>query len=172
MKQRDPHSIATPATTVNVDGARPRYVNPFRLFIGSFTPQWLERIPSSSVSFGAKHCYARLCRYASKETGIASPTHEQLAVALGTSERTIRKYLRKLAEQGFIESRRRGLKRANEYRFLNHPAMNSFRRGASDQERNPCSDQEQNTLSVLSYKENQKRESEGERKLLHFPREK
>ena len=122
------------------DGSQPKaYFNPYKLFVGSFIPEWLER--RKEISPGAKLCYARLLRHADRETGIAWPKQETLGEELGVSSRMIRDYLGELGEQGLIESRRLGLKKSNRYRFLLHPWITSAleRKDSSGQDRQDSS---------------------------------
>lgn len=97
------------------------YINPYRLFVGSFVPNWLLRAPT--ISHGAKLVYARLCQYADKSTGEAWPNQAELAAEIGTSERQARRYIAELVAAGLIECHRRGLGECNAYRFLHHPMM-------------------------------------------------
>jgi DNA-binding transcriptional ArsR family regulator len=156
---------AAPAQYSSPDQQSPRsYIVPYKLFISSLVPQWLERMP---IPAGAKLCYARLVRFDRQHTGIAEVKQDELAAAIGVSDKTVRKYLDRLETKGLIEITRRGQGRPSQYRFLAHPAIDSFLNRASDsdrntssvQERNPYSDQDRNACSAPSYKkENQERE--------------
>ena len=60
------------------DGSQPKaYFNPYKLFVGSFIPEWLER--RKEISPGAKLCYARLLRHADRETGLPGRSKRLLA---------------------------------------------------------------------------------------------
>jgi hypothetical protein len=64
---------AAPATTVPSQPVFcPRRINPFRLFVGSMIPNWLQCRPE--VSQGAKLAYARLAQYAGKDGGCLPET--------------------------------------------------------------------------------------------------
>ncbi len=97
-----------------------RYINPYRLFVGSFIPNWLLRC--NDISAEAKLVYARLCQFAGKE-GQAWPSVATLAEECGINERTMERYLSELKRFGLIEAVRRGLGLTNAYRFLWHPLM-------------------------------------------------
>jgi Helix-turn-helix domain len=120
------------------------YINPYRLFVGSFIANWLER--RKELSPDAKLCYARLSRYADRRTGMAWLKQETLGEDLGVSPRTIRDYLGELEKHSLIESEQRGFGRANRYRFLQHPWF------TSDQDR-------QDSAGPLKFEENHLRES-------------
>jgi hypothetical protein len=60
-----------------------RLINPYKLFVGSFIPNWL--LKREEISQGAKLCYARLCQYAG-EDGECYPSQKKLAEALGIPE--------------------------------------------------------------------------------------
>jgi AraC-like DNA-binding protein len=129
------------------------YINPYKHFVGSFIPEWLE--VRNEITPGAKLCYARLARHANRETGLAWPKQETLARELGVSERQVRDYLRELEQHNLIESKRRGLKKPNEYRFLRHPWM------ASDLDRNRGSVPDRNSSSgPLKSEKNQSEENQ------------
>jgi DNA-binding transcriptional ArsR family regulator len=91
--------------------------NPYKLFVGSFIPNWL--LKRKEISFCAKLTYARLCQYAG-EDGEAFPRIETLAAEIGTSVRTVARALAELKTAGLIEVERRGLGQSNSYFFLIH----------------------------------------------------
>jgi hypothetical protein len=91
--------------------------NPYKLFIGSFIPNWLMRRPE--LSQGAKLCYARLAQYAG-EGGHAHPAQETLAKELAVSDRQVRKYVKELMAQELITTRQFGMAQTNAYVFLWH----------------------------------------------------
>jgi hypothetical protein len=92
-------------------------INPFKLFIGAFVPNWL--MERADVSPGAKLCYGRLCQFAGRE-GLANPRQETLAESLGVSVRSVRNYLDELVTLRLLEEVRKGRDKANEYAFLSH----------------------------------------------------
>ena len=96
---------------------RPRRINPYKMFVGSFVPNWL--LCRREISQGAKLCYARLAQFAG-EDGLCYPKQTTLASELGVAERTVRDYIRELEESNLIESVQNGLRRANDYYFLDH----------------------------------------------------
>lgn len=94
---------------------------PYRLFVGSFLPNWL--LKSKDVSVGAKVCYARLCQFAG-ERNDCRPSQETLATELGVTVRQVRRYLAELEESKLVEGDQRGLGQSNVYFFLWHESMN------------------------------------------------
>jgi hypothetical protein len=97
-----------------------QYINPYRLWVGAFIPNWL--CCRYEISQGAKLCYARLAQYAGKD-GSCYPSQESLSAELGVSERTVRDYIGELKQEKLIDVKQRGLQHANEYFFLVHPWM-------------------------------------------------
>jgi len=97
-----------------------KYINPYRLFVGSVIPNWL--LQRKEISPGAKLCYARLCQYSGKN-GLCYPKQVTLAKELGCSRSQVIRYLKELVKQGLIEKVRVGLQRANRYKFLRHNWM-------------------------------------------------
>jgi DNA-binding transcriptional MocR family regulator len=172
----DPQSISTPAGEIKEKpSAAAAYINPYRLFCGSPIPEWLE--PLSTISAGAKLCYARLCRFAGKN-GVAWPHQKTLAAKLGVSDRTIRAYLRELKDAGLIETRPRRIKglltHQHEYLFPYHPAMGLFcedpllsnRQESSASKWNNPSAQKRKRSSASSYEDNQNLRKSSEGKVL------
>jgi hypothetical protein len=104
---------STPASMPN----RRRRINPWRMFIGSMVPNWLQS--RTEVSQGAKLAYGRLAQYAGKN-GACYPKQKTLAVELGVTERTANEYIRELVEFGLVDKVRPGLGRPNQYFFLDH----------------------------------------------------
>jgi hypothetical protein len=99
-----------------------RYINPHRLWVGAFVPNWLMEIPE--VSPGAKLLYARLAQHAG-QNGECYPGQDTLARELATAVRTVGRYVAELRRHGLIEEQRRGLSRTNLYLFPWHPWMES-----------------------------------------------
>lgn len=133
-----------------------RYVeffNPYKLFVGSFIPNWL--LHRKEISQGAKLCYARLCQYAGKD-GIAWPAQKTLAEELGCSEREVQRYLKQLIESGLIASEQRGLGKPNIYRFRHHAWIIAKVPDIAVPDTTDMSPQD---TTDMSYKENQGRES-------------
>lgn len=129
-------------------------INPYRLFVGSFIPNWL--MCRREVSQGAKLAYARLCQYADKDTGIAWPSRDVLAAECGVSERQMGDYLAELAKFKLIQSIRTGMGATNRYVFLEHEwfgTSDQERNNSSYQERQYSSDQDRNNSSDPLYKE-------------------
>lgn len=120
--------------------------NPYKMFVGSFIPQWLECRPE--ISAGAKLIYARMYRYSGKN-GVCNPRQEVLAKSVGVSDRQIRTYLKELEDNNLIASKRSGLGRSNVYVFLAHGWMTSDpdRKDSSGQERQLSSGQERKDSS-------------------------
>jgi hypothetical protein len=99
-----------------------KIINPYRLFVGSFLPNWLmtrqELMPS------AKIVYARLCQYAGKN-GKAFPSQFTLGRELGITDRQTRRCLKQLEDFKLIKTVRSGKRMNNHYLFLDHPWMYS-----------------------------------------------
>lgn len=98
-----------------------KYINPYRLWVGAFIPNWL--LSRAEVSQGAKLCYARLSQYAGKD-GVCYPSQETIADELGVSVRMVRRYVDELKHLKLIKIRQHGLQQPNQYLFLEHPWMN------------------------------------------------
>jgi len=99
---------------------KPKYINPYRQFYNGFVPNWLMcRI---EVKPGPKLLYARLCQYAGKD-GKCFPKQQTLAKELGTSVRTVARWMKELKDHGLIETTRLGKRCSNRYFFLEHPWM-------------------------------------------------
>lgn len=137
-------------------------INPYRLFVGAFIPNWLMRC--QDITHGAKMAYARLCQYADKETGEAWPSQDVWADEIGVSVRQLRRYVEELEGYKLIQTVRRGLSESNVYRFLEHPLMSGQERTdmsspdgthMSGQERTRMSD----PLLIESREKNHRRES-------------
>ena len=126
--------------------------NPYKMFVGSFIPQWLECRPE--ISPGAKLVYARMCRYSGRN-GKCNPRQGVLAKTIGLGERQARTYIKELEEYFLIGSERLGLGKSNVYKFLSHEWMfaDPERQDTADQERNDASDQEQQDAAELDGKD-------------------
>lgn len=94
--------------------------NPYKLFCGSFIPNWL--MERSEISAGAKLCFARLTQFAGRD-GKCYPKLETLAQSLGVKVRTINKYVSTLKNFKLIKVCRCGPHSPNQYLFLEHPWM-------------------------------------------------
>lgn len=143
------------------------YINPHRLFVGAFLPNWL--LKCAEISAEAKLVYARLCQYAG-ESGEAWPSVAALAEECAINERTMERYLVELKKFGLIESVRRGLGLTNYYRFLWHPIMGIGEsdsravKGKESATRRVQSPQPSGINTILGKRineENQRREPEG-----------
>lgn len=135
-------------------------INPFKLFIGAFIPNWL--CSRKEISQGAKLTYAQLCRHAG-QGGVAWPALETLGEEIGTTERQIRRYVDELVEQKLIETEQRGLRQCNRYFFLEHEWMSTpDRTQTSDQERTNTPTQERTQMSGPSVRESLEVESKKE----------
>ena len=114
----DPRQDIAPGRQKLAEPPPPRRINPWRMFTGAMVPNWLLSRPE--ISHGAKLTYARLAQHAGKE-GRCFPKQDTLADELGTSERSVRDYLRELAKARLVKMVRRGLAKSNLYFFLDHP---------------------------------------------------
>jgi len=92
-------------------------INPYRLFTGSFLPQWL--LERRELSPGAKLVYARLARYAGKR-GVAYPRQSVLAAEIGLRERQVRTYLAELRDCGLVAALKGSRGKPSRYYFLAH----------------------------------------------------
>ena len=97
-----------------------RRINPYKLFVGSFIPSWIEC--RKELTSSAKLVYARLCRYAG-ENGVAFPKRETIGSELGMSLGLVKACINELKKHKLIEVNQRGLNRSNEYYFLEHKWM-------------------------------------------------
>lgn len=109
---------------------------PFEQFRGLFVPNWLSR--QRTVSQGAKLCYGRLMQFQGRGRQ-CNPRESLLALELGVSERTCRRFLAELKKHGLITIHQRGLRRSNSYGFLRHAWMSDFRADDSDRSQRPSS---------------------------------
>jgi Helix-turn-helix domain len=155
----------------------PHRFNPWRMFVGSMIPNWLQCRPE--IGQGPKLAYARLAQYAG-EDGKCFPKQTTLAAELGVSERMVNEYIRTLVKFGLIEKERHGLGKPNHYHFLDHPWIyerrpettlrsNQQRQKASGSIQKKSSGQETQQTSVPYNKEIQKEESPEKRLFPHNP---
>lgn len=111
------------------------FVNPYRMFNGSWVPNWLLERPE--LSLGTKVTYARLAQYAGKN-GVAYPRMEVLGRSLGISGRQASTHVAELVAHGLIHvesGKQAGT--ANKYHFRKHPwfeggSEENFRGGQKD----------------------------------------
>lgn len=96
------------------------YINPYKLFVGAFIPNWL--IERRGISAGAKLCYAKLCQFAGKG-GVCFPKQETIASDMGIERRQAIRYIKELESHNLIFIQRIGLRCSNRYKFLYHPWM-------------------------------------------------
>jgi hypothetical protein len=97
-----------------------RRINPYKLFVGAFIPNWLLRRPE--LTPGAKLCYARLAQYAG-EQGVAYPGQDRLAHELAVTSRQVRSYLQELEALKLIGHEQLGKRVTNRYFFYWHAWM-------------------------------------------------
>ncbi|MEI8350061.1 MAG: helix-turn-helix domain-containing protein [Candidatus Omnitrophota bacterium] len=101
------------------------YINPYKLFIGAFLPNWLLSRPEKEISLGAKVCYAKLCQYAGKN-GECFPNQTSIANDIGCGRRQVIRYIQELVGFQLIISVKVGFPGRNVYRFLYHDWMKSY----------------------------------------------
>ena len=99
--------------------------NPFNLFVGLFVPNGLARY--KKISANAKLLYGRLAQFAGKN-GECFPSQALLAQEIAVTERAIRKLLKELKDDRFIEVLTPGLMGRFDgntavYTFLWHPVF-------------------------------------------------
>lgn len=73
-------------------------------------------LTNKDLTVGGKLTYAMLLKYAWSETA-CYPGQQKLSVDMGSSERSVRTYLKELEDAGFLEVEQRGLGRTNLYRL-------------------------------------------------------
>lgn len=93
------------------------YVVPKKQWTGAYLPNWL--LQRQDISSNAKLVYARLAQFANQD-GVAWPSQDTLAQECGISVRSIKSAIKELRDINLIESIQRGLRRSNQYRFLQH----------------------------------------------------
>ncbi|MEK0326048.1 MAG: helix-turn-helix domain-containing protein, partial [Nitrosopumilus sp.] len=125
-------------------------INPYKLFVGAFVPNWL--MERTEISAGAKLCYGRLSQHAGKN-GLCIPSQETLSKELGVKDRQLRNYLGELVKCELIHIERRGLNHTNSYTFFDHPWI-------ADQERQDSASQ--NRQDSADIRESTKRSSSSE----------
>ena len=103
------------------DAVERAYINPRMLWTGAFVPLWLLSRPECAP--GAKLVYALLCLRCDERTGRAELGQEEIAAALGITDRQIRNLIGQLERCSLLVSQQVGLNTPNEYRFLYHPWM-------------------------------------------------
>jgi hypothetical protein len=134
-----------------------KYINPYKLFVGSFIPNWLMN--RKEITSTEKLLYARLSQYAGKN-GYCYPKQETLAKEIGLKVDAINKSLKNLINHNLIESKRQGLGKPNTYRFLYHTYMDSIvQEPDSDTDQEQGFDTNQEPDSSTGDKENHLRES-------------
>ncbi len=104
------------------NGTELKFINPWKLFVGIFIPNWLIGRPE--LTFGAKFCYGILCQFSGRK-GRCFPKQEQLASRLGVSTRQVVKYIKQLEKYELIIAFKNEFRGRNVYRFLDHPWMES-----------------------------------------------
>lgn len=97
-----------------------KYINTWKLFVGSFIPNWLMQ--RQEISHGAKLCYGRLCQYAGQK-GYCFPSQETISEELGISYRQTQRYIKELIRVGLIVIEKYGTHNNNQYRFIQHEWM-------------------------------------------------
>ena len=90
-------------------------INPYKMFIGSFIPNWILKLDELSAC--DKIVYARLSQYAGKD-GECFPKQETIAEECGMSISTVNTSIKNLVEIGLLECVKRGQGKTNLYFFL------------------------------------------------------
>lgn len=99
-----------------------KFINPYNLFQGAFTPSFILR--RTELSQGAKNLYGRLNQFAGRN-GEAFPSIDRLAYEIGVKRRQIFNYLKELTDHKLIHIQRRGHRKTSVYKFLEHPWMSA-----------------------------------------------
>ena len=89
--------------------------NPYKVFVGIFIPNLV--IQDHNLSPGAKITFGIMCQFAGKK-GLCFPRQEVIAERMGVSKRQVINYLNELKKEKYIRTSRRGIGKANIYRFL------------------------------------------------------
>ncbi len=103
--------------------------NPYKLFCGSFVPNWL--MERTEISAGAKLCFARLAQFAGAD-GQCFPKLETLANALGVKKRMVQYYIRELEKFNLIKAISQGPRCPRRYVFLENPWIVRAQSGVQD----------------------------------------
>ncbi len=148
-------------------------INPYKLFVGCFLPNWLVR--RKELSHGAKLCYARLAQYGG-EQGDCHPHQDTLATELGVHARQVRRYVAELVTSHLIDTDVLQYQGNNRYYFLWHPWMEidppqdiydlSERSDMSSQDPPDRSDMTSQIGQICPPEENHRRESKKKRHTL------
>lgn len=101
-----------------------RRFNPYKMFVGSFIPNWLKC--RTELNGTTKLIYAQLCQFAG-ENGECYPSTDKIAKEVGLHPKKVFPHLKKLRDLKLIETTRRGLGMTNLYHFLEHEWMNTYR---------------------------------------------
>lgn len=113
-----------------------KIINPYRMFVGSYLPNWIKQRPIKEISQGAKLAYAQLCQFAGAD-GNAFPSIEKLAQEIGVSSRQVDRYIRELVSNNLIEAKKRGYSKTNTYAFLDHSWMHEVDKSVDKCPSNP-----------------------------------
>ena len=133
--------------------------NPHRIFTGIFIPEAIVKIPNMKLSYGAKICFGRLFRYAGKD-GIAFPKRSTLAKEIGSSERSVDRFISELKKFELIDVERKGLHKSNRYYFIWHEVFDGEdEKTASPKSTNVATQNSQDSTTPIE-RESEERESE------------
>ena len=97
------------------------------------------------LSFGARLTYSVLLSYAWQEDS-CFPGQERMAQDLGTTDRSIRKFLNELKDHGYIDWKQQGLNKPNIYYILDYQPI------TSEADRKPSSGPDRKQISGLKRK--------------------
>lgn len=100
---------------------------PYGVFVGLFIPNALAQY--TKIQLSSKLIWGRLAQYGG-ENGDCFPRISSLATELGCSERTIKRGIKELKDNGFIEvekvyDNKTGRQKTNRYHFLWHTVFDS-----------------------------------------------
>lgn len=87
----------------------------------NLVPCWLAR--REDVAASVKLLYGVLVRFCDKRSALAFPSNADLAKAVGSTDRAVRKWLVELENLRLISIERRGCNQTNTYGFLVHDWM-------------------------------------------------
>ena len=80
-------------------------------------------LQDKSLSFGARLTYAVLLSYAWQEDS-CYPGQERMSKDLGTTDRSVRRFLAELKDKGYIDWKQQGLGKTNTYYILDYKPLN------------------------------------------------
>jgi len=108
-------------------------------------------LKDKKLSFGARLAYAVLLSYAWQDES-CFPGQARMAEDLGTTDRSIRTFLKELRQRGYITWKQQGLNKPNIYYLLDYKPLEirADRKPDSGQERKGTAGQERKNISAYT----------------------